>query len=294
MIQIILDALKETLSICLLVMLMMTLIEVFNVTTRGKLFSRLSGSRVGQVVLCAILGVTPGCLGGFAGVSLYTHRMVGFGALLAMLIATAGDESILMLSLFPGKAMAMFAGLFCLAVIVGIITEYILDKSGKRHLKDDRHIDDNFEIHECDEEGHEEHHEEGFRHKIVHFFTDHLWKHVIKRHLPSIFAWTFGVLLAVGLLSAYVDIEAWIKGNTGIMILIAVLVGLIPQSGPHIVFVTMFANGLLPFSVLLANTISQDGHACLPLIAENKRSFAYAKLLKSVLAIAAGFIAMIV
>ena len=289
-----LDALKETLSICLLVMLMMTLIEVFNVTTRGKLFNRLSGSRVGQVVLCAILGVTPGCLGGFAGVSLYTHRMVGFGALLAMLIATAGDESILMLSLFPGKAMAMFAGLFCLAVIVGIITEYILDKSGKRHLKDDRHIDDNFEIHECDEEGHEEHHEEGFRHKIVHFFTDHLWKHVIKRHLPSIFAWTFGVLLAVGLLSAYVDIEAWIKGNTGIMILIAVLVGLIPQSGPHIVFVTMFANGLLPFSVLLANTISQDGHACLPLIAENKRSFAYAKLLKSVLAIAAGFIAMIV
>ena len=294
MIQIILDALKETLSICLLVMLMMTLIEVFNVTTRGKLFNRLSGSRVGQVVLCAILGVTPGCLGGFAGVSLYTHRMVGFGALLAMLIATAGDESILMLSLFPGKAMAMFAGLFCLAVIVGIITEYILDKSGKRHLKDDRHIDDNFEIHECDEEGHEEHHEEGFRHKIVHFFTDHLWKHVIKRHLPSIFAWTFGVLLAVGLLSAYVDIEAWIKGNTGLMILIAVLVGLIPQSGPHIVFVTMFANGLLPFSVLLANTISQDGHACLPLIAENKRSFAYAKLLKSVLAIVAGFIAMIV
>ena len=294
MIQIILDALKETLSICLLVMLMMTLIEVFNVTTRGKLFNRLSGSRVGQVVLCAILGVTPGCLGGFAGVSLYTHRMVGFGALLAMLIATAGDESILMLSLFPGKAMAMFAGLFCLAVIVGIITEYILDKSGKRHLKDDRHIDDNFEIHDCDEEGHEEHHEEGFRHKIVHFFTDHLWKHVIKRHLPSIFAWTFGVLLAVGLLSAYVDIEAWIKGNKGIMILIAVLVGLIPQSGPHIVFVTMFANGLLPFSVLLANTISQDGHACLPLIAENKRSFAYAKLLKSVLAIAAGFIAMIV
>lgn len=294
MIQIILDALKETLSICLLVMLMMALIEVFNVTTRGKLFNRLSGSRVGQVVLCAILGVTPGCLGGFAGVSLYTHRMVGFGALLAMLIATAGDESILMLSLFPGKALAMFAGLFCLAVIVGIIAEYILDKSGKRHLKDDRHIDDNFEIHECDEEGHEEHHEEGFRHKIVHFFTDHLWKHVIKRHLPSIFAWTFGVLLAVGLLSAYVDIEAWIKGNTGIMILIAVLVGLIPQSGPHIVFVTMFANGLLPFSVLLANTISQDGHACLPLIAENKRSFAYAKLLKSVLAIAAGFIAMIV
>ena len=273
---------------------MMTLIEVFNVTTKGKLFHRLSGNRIGQVVLCSLLGVLPGCLGGFAGVSLYTHRMAGFGALLAMLIATAGDESILMLTLFPGTALAMFAGLFCLAVIVGIITDYVIGKTDRSHLRDDRHIDDNFEIHECDEEGHGDGHEEGFRHRFVHFFTDHIWKHVIRRHLPSIFAWTFGVLLAVGLISSYIDLEAWIKGNTGIMILIAVLVGLIPQSGPHIVFVTMFANGLLPFSVLLANTISQDGHACLPLIAENKRSFAYAKLLKSVLAIAAGFIAMLV
>ena len=294
MIHIIVDALRETVSICLLVMLMMTLIEVFNVTTKGKLFNRLSGSRIGQVVLCSLLGVLPGCLGGFAGVSLYTHRMAGFGALLAMLIATAGDESILMLTLFPGTALAMFAGLFCLAVIVGIITDYVIGKTDRTHIRDDRHIDDNFEIHECDEDGHGDGHEEGFRHKIVHFFTDHIWKHVIRRHLPSIFAWTFGVLLAVSLISSYIDLEAWIKGNTGIMILIAVLVGLIPQSGPHIVFVTMFANGLLPFSVLLANTISQDGHACLPLIAENKRSFAYAKLLKSVLAIAAGFIAMLV
>ena len=294
MIHIIVDALRETVSICLLVMLMMTLIEVFNVTTKGKLFNRLSGSRRGQVVLCSLLGVLPGCLGGFAGVSLYTHRMAGFGALLAMLIATAGDESILMLTLFPGTALAMFAGLFCLAVIVGIITDYVIGKTDRSHLRDDRHIDDNFEIHECDEEGHGDGHEEGFRHRFVHFFTDHIWKHVIRRHLPSIFAWTFGVLLAVSLISSYIDLEAWIKGNTGIMILIAVLVGLIPQSGPHIIFVTMFANGLLPFSVLLANTISQDGHACLPLIAENKRSFAYAKLLKSVLAIAAGFIAMLV
>ena len=294
MIHIIVDALRETVSICLLVMLMMTLIEVFNVTTKGKLFNRLSGSRIGQVVLCSLLGVLPGCLGGFAGVSLYTHRMAGFGALLAMLIATAGDESILMLTLFPGTALAMFAGLFCLAVIVGIITDYVIGKTDRTHIRDDRHIDDNFEIHECDEEGHGDGHEEGFRHRFVHFFTDHIWKHVIRRHLPSIFAWTFGVLLAVGLISSYIDLETWIKGNTGIMILIAVLVGLIPQSGPHIIFVTMFANGLLPFSVLLANTISQDGHACLPLIAENKRSFAYAKLLKSVLAIAAGFIAMLV
>ena len=94
-----------------------------------------------------------------------------------------------------------------------------------------------------------------------------------------------------GVLSVYIDLETWIRGNVWAMILIAVAIGLIPESGPHMIFVSMFASGILPFPVLLASCIAQDGHACLPLIAENKRSWLYVKLLKSALAVAAGFIA---
>ena len=121
---------------------------------------------------------------------------------------------------------------------------------------------------------------------------EHLWKHVIKRHLPTIFCWTFGVLALFGILSMYIDLETWIKGNTWLMIILAVIIGLIPESGPHMIFVTMFASGVLPFPVLLANSIAQDGHACLPLLAENKRSFVLAKGVKSILAIIAGFVAL--
>lgn len=301
MLSVILEALKETVSICLLVILMMSLIELFNVSTRGRLFNGLERHPFGQILISALLGITPGCMGGFAGVSLYSHRMVGFGSLVAMLIATTGDESLLMLSLFPGKALALFAGLFVLAVSVGAATDAAVRSMQKKGhllgLGGDRKPDDNYEIHSCDreEEAREEHvHPEGKRHRAMHFLKEHIWHHVICRHLPSIFAWTFGVLLAVGILSIYIDLESWIKGNTALMIFIAVLIGLVPQSGPHMVFVTMFASGMLPFSVLLANSISQDGHACLPLLAENKRSFVWAKLLKSVLALAAGFIAMVI
>lgn len=297
MFQIILEALKETAGICALVIIMMSLIELFNVGTRGRLFNGLEKRPFGQIVISSLLGVMPGCLGGFAGVSLYSHRMVSFGALVAMLIATTGDESLLMLSLFPGKAAALFAGLLVLAIAAGALTDTAvraMQKKGKLlKLGGDRKADDNYEIHSCDiEESHsQEHsHHNGASHNIVHFLKEHIWHHVIRRHLPSIFAWTFGVLLAVGILSMYIDIESWIKGNTWIMIFIAVLIGLIPQSGPHIIFVTMFASGMLPFPVLLANSISQDGHACLPLLAENKRSFIWAKLLKSVIALAVGFI----
>ena len=68
------------------------------------------------------------------------------------------------------------------------------------------------------------------------------------------------------------------------------LIGIIPESGPHLLFVTLFAAGAVPFSVLLASSISQDGHAGLPLLAETKRGFLKVKLINVVVALACGFL----
>ena len=294
-----LDALTESIGICALVILMMTLIEIFNVVSHGHLFRRLENHKIGQVAVASGLGMIPGCLGGFAGVSLYSHRMVGFGALTAALIATTGDEAFLMLTMFPSKAILIMVCLFLFGLVTGIITDLVikaLQKKGKLlNLGEDRCSDDNYELHDCDRHDHGHHHEgheDG--HEIMHFIKEHVWGHVIKRHLPVIFAWTFGVLAIFGILSTRIDMETWLRGNTGLMIVIAVLTGLIPESGPHMVFVSMFASGILPFPVLLASCISQDGHACLPLIAENKKSWVRVKVLKSMLALAAGFGAMLI
>jgi hypothetical protein len=126
-----------------------------------------------------------------------------------------------------------------------------------------------------------------------HFVEDHLWKHIICKHLPTIFAWTFGVLLVLGITLQYIDIDHWISSNTALMILLATLVGIIPESGPHMIFVTLFATGVVPFPVLLASSISQDGHASIPLLAESKKSFLWAKLVNCVVALLAGFAAML-
>ena len=126
-----------------------------------------------------------------------------------------------------------------------------------------------------------------------HFVEEHLWSHIVKKHLPTIFAWTFGVLLILGIGLQYVDIDRWISDNTVLMILLATLIGIIPESGPHMIFVTLFAAGVVPFPVLLASSISQDGHASIPLLAENRKSFAVAKLLNCLIALAAGFTAML-
>lgn len=335
MFDIILEALRSAILISGLVVVMMMLIESFNVESRGRIFMGLRKSGFAQVLVSALLGSIPGCVGGFAAVSLYTHRMLSFGALLAMMIATAGDESFMMLALFPGKALWLFLILFTLAVVTGLIADRIW--KGSRPLP--TRLEDTYEIHE-DDCAHEAHHDEaGHGHtlwkRVVmfigvlvfvavlvsglleeetpdteglnllgeewmywlfgalslvvlgallfasdHFVEEHLWEHIVCRHLPSIFAWTFGVLLAIGILFHFVDIESWVSGNTAIMILIAIAVGLIPESGPHLVFVTLFASGVIPFPVLLANSIVQDGHASLPLLADSKSAFLKSKALK--------------
>jgi hypothetical protein len=74
-------------------------------------------------------------------------------------------------------------------------------------------------------------------------------------------------------LDASIDFSAWIEKNLLLVLLIAVLLGVIPESGPHLVFVTLFARGSIPMSILLASSIVQDGHGTLPLLAVSTRAF---------------------
>jgi hypothetical protein len=378
------DILRNSILITGLVIVMMMMIESLNIESKGMIFKGLKKTRTGQVVFGALLGSIPGCMGGFATVSLYTHRMFSFGALIAMMIASSGDEAFIMLAMIPEQALILFVLLFVIAIVTGIVTDKIEERMHKRKCdkadheecgidtdchdgfvvheevdeeagkhEDKRHygwkriimflglaifiaalatgrLGHDHEAHIHDEHGHTEacihdhcHHETAESHKglginllsedwmnvlfaglsiIVlfvlilasdHFVEEHLWNHIIRKHLLTIFSWTFGVLLILGIGLQYIDIDRWITDNTAIMILLATLVGIIPESGPHMIFVTLFAAGAVPFPVLLASSISQDGHASIPLLAESKKSFAVAKLINCAVALAAGYAAML-
>ena len=92
-----------------------------------------------------------------------------------------------------------------------------------------------------------------------HFLEEHLWEHVLKKHLPRIFIWTFGTLLLIHFLDNYINVESWVQNNLIVVLMVAVIVGIIPESGPHLIFVTMYANSSIPLSILIASSIAQDG-----------------------------------
>jgi hypothetical protein len=135
---------------------MMMMIESLNIESKGLLFNGLRKTKVGQVIIAALLGSIPGCMGGFATVSLYTHRMFSFGALIAMMIASSGDEAFIMLAMIPQQAFILFVILFFIAVITGICIDLIWNKKHKMTCSKHDHSScgpeteckEGFEVHE--------------------------------------------------------------------------------------------------------------------------------------------------
>ena len=123
-----------------------------------------------------------------------------------------------------------------------------------------------------------------------HYLEEHLWRHIVKKHLWKIFLWSFGALLLVEMGLKFWNLEPFIKAHLFWVLLIASFVAIIPESGPHLIFVTMFAKGLIPFSVLLASSIVQDGHGMLPLLSYTIKDSLLIKLFNLLIGLGIGFI----
>ena len=125
MLHLLTDTLRNSVLITGIVIIMMMMIESFNIESHGRLFSKVKGSSLRQVILASVLGSIPGCIGGFATVSLYSRRLLSFGALTAMMIASSGDEAFVMLAMMPDRALWIFAILFAVAVFSGVAIDRI-------------------------------------------------------------------------------------------------------------------------------------------------------------------------
>lgn len=274
MAEMLFNVFKESLQITLLVLFMMTLVDIINVWTRGKLALLLhTSSGWKQYVVTSVIGAVPGCVGAFAGVSLYMHGMVSFGALAGGMLAASGDEAFVMLAMFPKTAILIFVILAAIGIFSGRLIDFVIKK---------------FNIKTCVNcqvpQYHERH--EGYK----HYLKEHVWNHIIKKHLWKIFLWTTGALLLLSLGFAHYDLHK-IASEYSLLILIAsAFIGLIPESGPHLIFVTMFAQGLIPFSVLLTSTMVQDGHGLLPMLSYSLRDSIYIKLFNLALGLFIGLI----
>ena len=322
---------SQTLSISSFVFVMLLVIEYVNILTRGVWQENLTRSRWRQYAVAALLGVTPGCLGAFMVVGMYSHRMLSVGAVVTAMIATSGDEAFVMFAMIPRQAAMLSLGLLIIGILAGVLTDIFA-----RGHDDECH---DLEVHDepecwCFSHGqilHQLREMSPVRGVLVtvlatlvaavicglvgptdwgwirmtilsltvvsllivatvpeHFLEEHLWRHVARQHLPRILFWTFGALMLVHVLTEYLHLEGLIRENLWIVLLIACLIGVIPESGPHLIFLTLYVEGTVPLSILLASSIVQDGHGMLPMLAHSRRTFLEVKLVNLTVGLVVG------
>ena len=126
-----------------------------------------------------------------------------------------------------------------------------------------------------------------------HFLETHIWEHTVREHLPRIFLWTLGALFLIHFGEKYWALSDLVERNPAAVLLLAGLIGLIPDSGPHLVFVFLFARGAVPFSVLLTSSIVQDGHGILPILSASVKDFALIKVFNLAFGLAVGYLALL-
>jgi len=317
--------LTQALTVTTFVAVMMLMVEYFNVLTKGKASPGLHKKQWLQYITASFLGATPGCLGAFTSVALYSHGLLTRGALVSAMIATTGDEAFVMFALVPKTALFLTIGLFFLGIVVGILVDLILPA----HARYCQTCHTGMPVHKqklslfpgfsqvkencrrCSpfrgvmmglifivllmliSGGIGPENWNWIRWTMVislmfalwviitvpeHFLKEHLWNHLFREHIPRIFLWTLGALLFLHFLVPLIHIKTLAHDNPWLITLTAAILGIIPESGPHMVLVFMYHDHTLPFVPLLANSIVQDGHGLLPLIAESWKDFIFVKV----------------
>jgi hypothetical protein len=254
-------SLTETSKIVLMVTPLMILTEFFELKFKDRIQELITERHANQYLIASLLGAVPGCVGAFSIVSLYSHGLVGFGGLIAVMLATAGDEAFVMLAMVPDAALLIFATCIILGVLGGFSADKIT-QAAHRKLSQPCSI----EIHQNDLNS-------------THFFKEHVYGHILRRHVPRMFLWIFFTLLAVDYLVAELNLESIVSSLPAFaLFVLAALVGIIPESGPHLFFLTLYSRRMIPFSVLLVNTLSQDGHGLLPLLSYSVKDTVYVQV----------------
>ena len=274
-----------------------------------------------QIPISAMLGATPGCGGAVVVVAAYTSGNVSFGAVIATLTATMGDAAFLLIAVRPDIAILVLPLTLIAGIITGYVADNfytlshqervvnlkkeipLIGKNRKRDILFAILITPGFglgvlQILQYDLEG------------LFGFFPQLI---AITGMVTSILIWSNSKIktmtnpkdkplvrvaeetsfIAIWVLSAYLAYDYLVFltpldfnvmfTTIGVLIpFLAIIIGFIPGCGPQILVTTLFINGMIPFSALLGNAISNDGDALFPAIAIAPRAAVLATIYSAI------------
>ena len=295
---------------------------------RFKIGEALKGAKGFQVPLAALLGATPGCGGAVVVVAAYSSGNVGFGAVVATLTATMGDAAFLLIATRPDVAIVVLPLSFAIGIASGWIVDAfsrevmtantsadceLAPLIGKVRLRDYAFfaaVAPGLLIGATQLSGADVYEVYGsfvtvvgligtaiglliWASSIVSAMTNEKDSPLTRMAEETAFisVWVIGAYLAYDYIVAFtgLDLELMFATVAPLLPLIGVVIGLIPGCGPQVLVTTLYINGLIPFSALMGNAISNDGDALFPAIALNPRAAIWATVYSTIPAMMAAY-----
>ena len=283
-----------------------------------------------QVPLAALLGATPGCGGAVVVVAAYSSGNVGFGAVVATLTATMGDAAFLLIATRPDAAVVVLPLSFTVGILAGWFIDAVTrdglaaDTSaqcelapvvGKTRVRDFAFLAvaiPGLAIGITQLSGYDPAVIFGWTMPVIGLLGTAVGLFVwstsklkamtntndsavtrMAEETAFISVWVIGAYLAYDYIVHYsgLDLGNMFQAVGPFLPLAGILIGLIPGCGPQVLVTTLYVNGLIPFSALIGNAISNDGDALFPAIALNPKAAIWATLYSTIpaLIVAYGF-----
>lgn len=258
MFDVLIDALVDSLKIFPVLFLVYLLIEYLLHKKQKNFYEFVAKSKKIQPLWASFLGAVPQC--GFSAVMAdgFSKRGITFGALIAVFISTS-DEAFPLLIAHPslyGKLALLIAIKVVYALIVGFSIDFVINLITSRKLQP-------VDLHSKEEHTHLEH---------DHCCADNIFLNAFK-HSLNIFIYLLIATAVINTLIYFIGIEnisAFISAQGYLQVLIAPLIGLIPNCASSVILVELFIENALSFSALLAGLSAGAGVGLLVLFKNNK------------------------
>lgn len=263
------EAALDTLKALPILYLAYLLVAYFSHSQSKNFTKFLNKSKKAGPAAGAVLGCIPQC--GFSSVmsDLYSRRMITVGTLMAVFLATS-DEAIPIMISEPAFIVDMLI-LIGLKIVFALVFGYAIDLvislfSKRKAAKSEPILAEELEHQHdhCTCHGHSDTKDHCHKENI---FLDALY------HTLNIMIYIFVATLIINIIIESVGMEAltsWFGGNVYIQILLAGVIGLIPNCAASVFLVELYINGGIAFSALFAGLSVGAGVGLIVLFAKNR------------------------
>lgn len=266
------DTVKDSLIILPLLYLTYLLVGYFSHNDNEKYSKILHHTNKVGPVIGALLGSIPQC--GFSSVmsNLFSKKIITIGTLIAVFIATSDEALPLMISRpeFIPKLLLLMAIKIVFGIIIGYGLDIIVNAFSKHkqieHEFHDKYCHDGKEITYHAEEldvQHKHHHKhDEDEHNHSHCCATNIFIDALK-HTAIILAYVFVATLIINLIRGYCGglepLKAIFTSNIYLQILLASVIGLIPNCASSVFLVEMYMEGVILFPAVVAGLSAGAG-----------------------------------